>query len=72
MWPGDSGLTILFSDSPDPADVQPDDPRITLVCLSCLVSDQPELKDGLAVAQEHGVADRGDDGRWIAGDLSRQ
>jgi len=32
MWPGDSGLTVLFDDAPDPTEVQPDDPRITLVC----------------------------------------
>ena len=65
MWPGDSGLTILFSDAPDPDEVRPDDPRITLVHLSCLVDDHPELGRGLDIAREYGVADLGEDGGWM-------
>jgi len=42
MWPGDSGLTVLFDDAPDPTEVQPDDPRITLVCL-CSASSPDSL-----------------------------
>jgi len=71
MWSGDSGLTILFDDAPDPHDVEPDDPRITLVHLSCLIDDHPELGRGLDIAREYGVADRGDDGERVVGDLSR-
>jgi hypothetical protein len=48
MWPGDSGLTILLAGAPDPEDVEPDDPRITLVCLDCLLDDHPELEHGIA------------------------
>jgi hypothetical protein len=55
MWSGDSGLTILFDDAPDPHDVEPDDPRITLVHLSCLIDDHPELGRGLDIAREYGV-----------------
>jgi hypothetical protein len=71
MWPGDSGLTILFSDSPDPHEVQVGDPRITFVHLSCLLDEHPELGPGIAIALEHGVADLHDDGEWVVGDLSR-
>ena len=71
MWAGDSGLTVLFDDAPDPDDVQPDDPRITLVCLSCLIDDHPELGPALEIARAHGVADLDDGGEWVVGDLSR-
>jgi hypothetical protein len=71
MWPGDSGLTVLFGDAPDPDEVGPDDPRITLVCVSCLIDDHPEPGWGLDIAPEHGVADLDDDGEWVVGDLSR-
>ena len=47
MWPGDSGLTIIYADAPDPRDVEPDDPRITLVHVDCLVSDDPGLAAGV-------------------------
>ena len=71
MWPGDSGLTFFLDDAPDPDEVQPDDPRISLVCLACLIDDHPELGRGLDIAREHGVADLDDDGEWVVGDLSR-
>jgi hypothetical protein len=38
---------------------------------SCLVDDQAELADGVAIAQEHDVGDRDDDGEWVVGDRSR-
>ena len=71
MWPGDSGLTVLFSDSPDPDKVEPEDPRITLVCLDCLIDDHPELGSGLDIARRFGVADFDADGTWIVGDVDR-
>jgi hypothetical protein len=39
--------------------------------VSCLVDDHAELADGVAIAQEHDVADRDDDGEWVIGDRSR-
>ena len=72
LWPGDSGFTVLFEDAPDPDEVQgPDDPRISLVCLHCLINDHPELGHGLDIAREYGVADLDDDDEWVVGDLSR-
>jgi hypothetical protein len=72
MGPGDSGFTVHFSDAPDPDEVDgPDDPRIALVCISCLVNDRPELGRGLDLAREHGVADLDENGEWVAGDLRR-
>jgi hypothetical protein len=52
------------------ASVEPDDPRIGLVHLDCLISDDPGLADAIAIAQEHGVADLGDDGGWVVGESS--
>jgi hypothetical protein len=71
QWPGDSGFSVL-SDAPDPDEVHgPDDPRISLVCLHCLIDNDPELGRGLDIAREYGVADLDDDGEWVVGDLSR-
>ena len=71
-WPGDSGFTVLFDDAPEPDEVQgADDPRISLVCLDCLLDDHPEIALGLSVAREFGVADLDEDDEWIAGDVSR-
>jgi hypothetical protein len=71
MWPGDSGLTVLFDDAPDPDEVQPDDPRITLVYLSCLIEDHPELGRAMEIARRFGVVDLDEDGGWIMGNVSR-
>ena len=72
LWPGDSGFTVLFDDAPDPDEVQgPDDPRISLVHLDCLLHEHPELGRGLDIAREYGVADLDDDDEWVVGDLSR-
>ncbi len=71
MWSGDSGFSVLFDDAPDPADVDgPEDPRLTLVCLDCLVDDHPELGRGLDLAREHGLAELDDDDEWVVGDVS--
>jgi hypothetical protein len=70
VW--DSGFTVLFDDAPDPDEVEgPDDPRISVVCLSCLIDDHPELGRGLDIAREYSVADLDENGAWIVGDLSR-
>ena len=72
LAPGDSGFTVLFDDVPDPDEVHgPEDPRISLVCLDCLIDDEPELGRGLDIARDYGVADLDDDGEWVVGDLSR-
>ncbi len=75
QWQGDSGFSLLFEDAPDPGDL-PDvagelPPGISLVCLGCLLDDHPEVGRGLDIAREYGVADLGDDGEWMVGDLSR-
>ena len=71
-WPGDSGFTVLFDDAPEPDEVQgADDPRVTLVCLDCLLDDHPELGRGLDSARQYGVADLDEKDEWVVGDLSR-
>jgi hypothetical protein len=48
MGAADSGFSVLFDDAPAPDEVEgPDDPRISLVCLDCLIDDHPELGRGL-------------------------
>ena len=66
MWPGDSGFTVIFSDAPDPDEVHGvDDPRVTLVCLHCLLDDHPELGRGLDIAHKHyNFADLDDTMEW--------
>ena len=71
MWAGDSGLSILLTDAPDPAEVEPGDPRVGVVCLDCVLDDFPGIAVGLELAREYGVADLDDDGEWVVGDLSR-
>ncbi len=72
MWPGDSGLTVLFSDAPDPDDVEvPEHPGISLAHLNCLLDDHPEIGRGLDIAREYGVADLDENDEWVVGDLSR-
>jgi hypothetical protein len=56
---------------PEDIDDPNEHPGITLVCLRCLVDDHPELGRGLDIAREHGVADLGENGEWVVGDLSR-
>jgi hypothetical protein len=45
-------------------------PGASIVCLGCLIDDNPELGRGLDLAREYGVADLADGG-WVVGDLSR-
>ena len=71
--PNDCGFSVIFSDAPDPEDV--DDPAahpdIGLVHLHHLLEEDPGLARGLDIAFEYGVADLDDDGEWVVGDLSR-
>jgi hypothetical protein len=69
----DSGFTVLFSDAPDPDELDEDSrhPAVGIVCLHCLIEDDPELGRGLDIAREYGVADLDESGEWIVGDLSR-
>ena len=70
---GGSGFSVLFNDAPDPEDVPDEDKPpegISLVCLNCLLDEHPELGRGLDLAREYGVADLGDDGEWVVGELS--
>ena len=72
LGPADSGFSVLLNDAPDPDEVEgPDDPRISLVCIDCLIDDYPELGRGLDIARRFGVADLGEDGDWGVGDVSR-
>ena len=71
MWPNDSGFSIVLSDAPDPDEVEPGDPRIGIIHLSCVIDGFPGIGRGLDLAREHGVADVSDGGEWIVGDLSR-
>ena len=47
---GDSGFTVLFDDAPEPDDLHHDGDElpegITIVCLHCLLDDNPELGRG--------------------------
>ncbi len=65
MWEGDSGLTVLFYDAPDPDEVRPDDPRISLAHLGCLLDDDPSLGRGLDLAREFGAADLDENDEWV-------
>ena len=76
MWPGDSGFTVLFDDAPDPDDVHgTDDPRISLVCLHCLLDDHPEIGRGLDIARESTewqIWTRTTSGSWATSAASRR
>jgi hypothetical protein len=69
----DSGFTVLFDDAPDPEelDEKGQHPAVGIVCMNCLIDDNPEIGRGLDIAREYGVADLDDDGEWVVGDLSR-
>jgi hypothetical protein len=64
--PWDSGFA-LFSVPPD----EVENHESELVCLDCLIEDDPEIGRGLDLAREYGVADLDDEGAWVVGDLSR-
>lgn len=73
MWPGDSGYTVIYSDAPEPdeLDEQGQHPDVAIVCLHCLLDDHPDVGRGFDIAREYGVADLHDRGEWVVGDLSR-
>jgi hypothetical protein len=73
LGPGDSGYTVLYDDAPAPEelDEQGQHPDVSIVCLCCLIDDDPDLGRGLDIAREYGVADLDDGGEWVVGDLSR-
>ena len=66
LGPADSGFTVLYADAPDPSelDEQAQHPDVAIVCLDCLIDDDPGLGRGLEIAREHGAADLDDDG-WV-------
>ena len=73
LFDGDSGFNLIFEDAPAPDEVAgADDPRLTWVCLNCLIEEHPQIGRGLDLAKQHGTADLWDDGEWIgrSGDLS--
>jgi hypothetical protein len=73
LGPADSGYTVLYDDAPAPEelDEQGQHPDVSVVCLGCLIDDDPDLGRGLDIAREYGLADLDDGGEWIVGDLSR-
>ena len=76
--PSDSGFTVLFSDAPDPKDIDVADVLnnrelvgVGYRDLAELLKEHSEIAPGLDIAFEYGVADRNEDGEWVVGDLSR-
>ena len=74
LGPGDSGFSVLFEDAPDPDDLPPIGeppaglpPGLSLVCLACLIEDEPDIGRGMDIAREHGLAELDDDGEWQVG-----
>lgn len=73
--PWDSGYLVLFDDAPNPAELDEyanpaDHPQIHAMHLDCLIEAHPEIRDGIALAGEHGAADLSDGGQWIGRTLS--
>ncbi len=64
VFEGDSGFTVIFEDAPAPGEVRENDPRITWVCLHCLIEERPEIGRGLDLAREYGAADVDESGEW--------
>lgn len=64
----DSGFTVIWDDAPHESELhrgpggQYDDPRVSVVCLHCLIDDSPELGRGLDLARVHGQVDWDDEG----------
>jgi hypothetical protein len=72
----DSGFMVVYSDAPTPDELdQRDDDDLEdseLICLHCLLDDDPALGRGLDLAREHGgQVDLGENGEWVVVDLSR-
>jgi hypothetical protein len=63
----DSGYSVLFTDAPDPDELEPAVDRlpdgISVMCLHCLVDEHPEIGKDLDLAREFGAADL-DAGVW--------
>ena len=68
VGPSDSGYSVILSDV-DPNDDDSSDSE--LVCLHCLVDDQPEVGVALDLAREHGQVDLDENGEWVMVDLSQ-
>lgn len=65
----DAGFMLLYDDAPEHgSELAEDDERVRLICLDCLLDEQPGIGRGLDLARRHGTADLTDDGEWIAGD----
>ena len=61
----DSGFSVLFDDAPEPDEVRgPEDPRVSWVCMACLIEAHPEVGRGLDLARQFGAADLVD-GEWV-------
>ena len=71
--PSDSGFTVLFSDAPDPSEVDNplEHPEVNFMDMEYLLEEHPEIARGLDIAHEYGLADLADSGEWVVGDLSR-
>jgi hypothetical protein len=68
----DSGFTVIYQDAPDPEELEEiDDEGSELVCMRCLINDDPEIGRGLDIAREFGAADLDDSGSWVATDPNR-
>jgi hypothetical protein len=76
LAPWDSGYSVLLDDAPSPAELDEyanpaDHPGIHAMHLDCLLEEHPEIRNGIALAGEHGAADLTDDGEWVGRTLSR-
>lgn len=66
LFDGDSGFNLIYEDAPAPSEVTgPDDPRLTWVCLHCLIDEHPEIGRGLDLAKQFGAADLDESGEWV-------
>lgn len=69
-WPGDSGFTVIFQNTPDAEEIAElenpvDHPDIHTMHACCLLEEFPELVAAFAVAGEHGAADLDEAGGWV-------
>lgn len=75
----DSGFSVLLDDAPTSEELEglPDGekhPLMNVWCLHCLLDEHPEIGRGMDIArrafpggEEAGVAELGEDGRWLVG-----
>jgi len=72
MGTWDSGFTVIYQDAPEVEELEGiDGDGSELVCLHCLLDDDPEIGRGLDIAHEYGMADLDEHGAWVVGDLTR-